>query len=65
MLGSGGARKVFDSQRAGGYIPFDFPLCGRFVLGFLGREQDKGRSSVCMASFEVEHPARRRIKDPG
>jgi hypothetical protein len=41
MLGVVGP-KVFDSHRAGGYIPLDFPLFGRFVLGVLGTEQDKG-----------------------
>ena len=36
--------EVFDSQRAGGYSPLDFPLFGRFVLGFLETERDRGRS---------------------
>jgi hypothetical protein len=40
MLWSDRARKVFDSQRAGGYIPPRLPLFGQFVLGFLGTEQD-------------------------
>ena len=57
--------EVFDSQRAGGYSPLDFPLFGRFVLGFLETERDKGRSSVCRASFEVEHAAWRRIRYAG
>jgi hypothetical protein len=34
--------KVFDSQRAGGYSPLDFPPFGRFVLGFLETERGRG-----------------------
>ena len=35
-------RKGFDSQRAGGYSPLGFPPFGRFVLGFLETEREKG-----------------------
>ena len=48
------AWKVIDSQRAGGYSPLDFPLFGRFVLGFLKTERDRGRSGVLQ---RVEHAA--------
>ena len=40
-LGAVGPER-FDSQRAGGYSPLDFPLFGRFVLGFLETERDRG-----------------------
>jgi hypothetical protein len=50
-------RKGFDWQRAGGYSPLDFPPLGRFVLGFLETEQDRGRSRVCRTAFEVERAA--------
>ena len=45
-------RKGFDSQRAGGYSPLDFPS-SPVVLGFLETERVGG--AVCSASFGVEH----------
>jgi hypothetical protein len=65
------ARKVFDSQRAGGYSPLDFSPFGRFVLGFLGIERDRGGSEFGIRSLVrggTRGPAtdqRRRVKFRG
>jgi hypothetical protein len=44
MLGVVGP-KVFDSHRARGYIPLDFPLFGRFVLGSWVQSKTRGRAA--------------------
>ena len=46
-LGAVGA-EVFDSQRAGGYSPVDFPLFGGLCWAFLETERDRG-GAVCMS----------------
>jgi hypothetical protein len=47
--GSGGAKKVFDSQTAGGYSPPRLPSLRRFGLGFLETERDG--EEQCMQSI--------------
>jgi hypothetical protein len=42
MLGDS-AWRVIDSEKAGRYSPLDFPPFGRFVLGFLETERERGR----------------------
>jgi hypothetical protein len=43
---------VIDSEKAGGYSPLDFLPLGRFVLGFLETERERGSRSVCRISVE-------------
>jgi hypothetical protein len=57
---AGSAWRVIDSENAGGYSPLDFPPFGRFVLGFLETERERG-GEVYAESRSRGHAARRPI----